>query len=134
MTREEFEKLKAAERAHLEQLRELKQTVRQHKRRQSVVGALERLRDAARDLLDRHEDAVDELTRETAYLEARAEVEHSTADDELQALRAQMLVDELKNVPSEHEESAPSADASPENPSKDPVPPVVEKTIGRVKR
>src|SRR5690625_5396324 len=102
MTREEFEKLKAAERAHLEQLRELKQTVRQHKRRQSVVGALERLRDAARDLLDRHEDAVDELTRETAYLEARAEIELSTADDELQALRARMLVDELKDRSEEH--------------------------------
>src|SRR5690554_510237 len=134
MTREEFEKLKAAERAHLEQLRELKQTVRQHQRRQSVVGALERLRDAARDLLDRHEDAVDELTRETAYLEARAEVELSTADDELQALRARMLVDELKDLASEDEESVPSADTSPDNASQDPAPPVVEKTIGRMKR
>ena len=132
MTREEFEKLKAAERAHQEELRNLKQTARQLDRRRSVVGALDRLRDAARDLLDRHEDAVDELARETAFLEARAEMGLEDADEELRALRAEKLVEQIRQSASSEAGSDPATPPGPT--ANDTETPAVEKTIGRMKR
>lgn len=142
MTREEFERLKAKEREHLEKMRELKTAVRELDRQRSVAGALERLQDSARDLIDRHADLVDELARETAHLEARAEMGLDTemaaqSEEELTRLRAQKLIEEIK-------QEVEAAERSPRKPQS-PVdsragsttegdaekPP--EKTIGRMR-
>lgn len=149
MTREEYEKLKAEEREHLEKMRALKTAVRRLDQQRSMAGALERLQSSARDLIERHEDLVDELARETAHMEARAEMgmeaESAAAsndalaqsEEELTRLRAQKLIEEIKQEVASAEASSEKPQA-PVEPSSDRTkkqddarPP--EKTIGRMR-
>lgn len=150
MTREEFERLKAAEREHLEKMRELKQAVGRLDRQRSVADALSRLQNAARDMIDRNADLVDEIARETAFLEARTELalEEEQArpaapreidEEELRRLRAQKLIEEIKQ---ETESEAGAGTRTPPSPSKkeadpndasEPPESPPEKTIGRMR-
>jgi hypothetical protein len=141
MTPEEFERLKAKERAHLEKLRELKQAVKQLEHQRSVVSALDHMRTGATGLLDEQARLVEDLARDTAFMEAKAEmasadldVEPSVSDEELQRIRAQQLVERIKA-----EDLAITDSAPPEGPARQtqsPETPAIqpEKTIGRMRR
>ncbi len=147
MTPEEFERLKAREREHLEKMRELKRAVGQLERQRSVADALTRLQNAAQDLIDRNTDLVDDIARETAFLEARSDIaleeerqkpasDSGIADEELQRLRAQKLIEEIKQesaTTSEKDAPAePRADRTVDNDEqRDRDTP--EKTIGRMR-
>ena len=95
MTREEFEKIKEAEKEHLRALRKLKQTVRDLEKRKSVNTALTDMASKTGSLLDEHTALVEKLSEETAMQEARFEVALESIDDspELDA-KQQALQDE----------------------------------------
>ena len=72
MTPEEFERLKAAEKAHLRKLKALKQ---QHREAQRKKGLLDALKGIVRpDLDDVHDEMVDKLTMKNIESEARFEI------------------------------------------------------------
>lgn len=148
MTQEEFEELKAREREHLEKLRELKRAVGQLERQRSVADALTRLQTAAQDLIDRNTDLVDDIARETAFLEARSELamegqqrqpappDVGVSEEELQRLRAQKLIEEIKQQTSSQAEDAPPDSTAPrrmERLPEEPRQPAPDKTIGRMR-
>lgn len=103
MTPEEFEKLKAEEKAHLRQLRDLKQKHREVSRKTSILGALKNMRNA--DLEADTEARTDEMMRDAVTQEARldlameGEAAREKADADAEALRqaeAAELVRQLK--------------------------------------
>ncbi|MFW5955570.1 MAG: hypothetical protein ACOCSK_02400 [Rhodothermales bacterium] len=146
MTSEEFEKLKAQERAHLEKTRDLKQAVRHLEQQRSVVTALDRLQQSAQDLINTHADLVDQLARETAILEARIDLategtssgDDAFASDEeaLRKLRAQKVIEDIKQEVSEDssKDRAPGKNPpdSEENSPKNVRVPRPDKTMGRM--
>lgn len=129
MTPEEFERLKEEEKAHLRELRELKNTVRSLRKRQAVNRALNEMTggpDAQRDV---HREMLEKLDRETAIQEARldmamenaaaeADPEPELSEEALVEARARALLQQLKQQMG----GAPDADAAA---------PEAEKTIGR---
>lgn len=103
MTPEEFEKLKNEEKAHLRQLRDLKQQHRDVQRKTSILGALRDMRnpgleadtDARTDALMR--GAVTQEARLEIAMEAEAEREKAEADREtLRESEAADLVRQIK--------------------------------------
>lgn len=139
MTPEEFERLKAKEREHLEKMRELKKAVKDLERQRSVVSSLEQMRSGAHDLLEQQTRNVEDLARQTAFLEAKSDLAMTSADsadtldeDELRKLKAQLLVEQIKNeekLTSEGKPETSSPDTSdPESPAELP-----DKTIGRMR-
>ena len=72
MTPEERERIKEEEKAHLRQLRALKQQYREAQRKAGLLGALEGM--VRPDLDDVHDEMVDKLTRQNIESEARFEV------------------------------------------------------------
>lgn len=93
MTREEFERIKQAEKEHLRAIKKLKQTVKSLERQKSVNNALTNLASTTGDLLDEHTALVEKLSEQTALQEARFEVAmESVEGDESSA--AQRLKDE----------------------------------------
>ncbi len=87
MTPEEFERLKEAEKAHLRQLKALKQQHRDAQRKKGVFDALKGI--VRPDLDDVHDEMVDKLTMQNIESEARMEValENSDlADDALERI------------------------------------------------
>lgn len=112
MTREEYERIKEAEKEHLRKLKQLKQAAQGLERQQRLNQALGAI-SSAHDALARNDELVDELTRETAQHEARLEIALEAAetleterqaagqtpealDDELVAIKAQQLLRQLK--------------------------------------
>jgi hypothetical protein len=72
MDKEEFERIKAEEKAHLRQLRQLKQT---HRGAQRMASSAEALRNMRNEALESETDAVtDQLLRDAAHAEARFEL------------------------------------------------------------
>ncbi len=148
MTREEFNKIKEAEKDHLRKLKKLKQAARQLERQKSVSRAVTDMTSSVRNTLDRHADAMDMISTEAALNEARLEfaLENTDvsseklselADEEtLSKSRAQDFVRQMKGA---HEtpdaQTSPDGDALDEEahdsePDHDELP---EKTIGRMK-
>ena len=72
MTPEERERLKEAEKAHLRQLRALKQQYREAQRKKGLLDALQGM--VRPDLDEIHEEMVDKLSRQNIEAEARFEV------------------------------------------------------------
>lgn len=141
MTPEEFEQLKAKEREHLEKMRELKEAVRRLEHQRSVVNTLDKMRGGAHDLLDRQAEMVEGLARETAFLQAKAELgleeEHSLRsqemdEDTMRKIRAQQLLEQIKSEESGGERSPEAAPETPETPP-DSQPNLPDKTIGRMR-
>lgn len=157
MTPEEFERLKEEEKAHLRELRALKDKVRTLKKRQAVNRALGEMTggpDAQRDV---HQEMLDKLDRETAMQEARLDIALENTDaadtaaasaadlerseEELVAARARALLQQLKQQMGgapDDEAAAPANAPTPEKTLGRPAgseaapPPVApEKTLGR---
>lgn len=144
MTPEEFERLKAKEREHLEKMRELKQAVRKLEQQRSVANALSRLESSAREMIDRNAEIVDTIARETAMLEARTDMALEASDEappdpgleeeELRKLRAQKLIEEIKQeTAAKPAERNPAAGRTSVPPEKEDPAPAPEKTIGRMR-
>jgi hypothetical protein len=139
MTPDEFERLKAKEREHLEKMRELKNAVRRLERQRSVVDALDEMRTGAHDLLDEQARLVEELARDTAFMEAKSEMAAEALPDApdaleideeaLRTIRAQQLVESIKaeTDATDRSEPGPKVD-TPDHGSKLP-----DKTIGRMR-
>ena len=82
MTREEFERIKQAEKEHLRAIKKLKQTVKSLERQKSVNDALTDLASTTGDLLDEHTALVEKLSEQTALQEARFEVAMESVEDD----------------------------------------------------
>lgn len=78
MTPEEFERLKEAEKAHLRQLKALKQQHRDAQRKKGIYDALKGI--VRPDLDDVHEEMVDRLTMKNIESEARFEIALENAE------------------------------------------------------
>lgn len=134
MDKEEFERLKAEEKAHLRKLRELKQTHRDVQRKASSINALNAMRNQA---LEDETDALTEgLQRDAALQEARLDLalegqapQTGTPSDidreELAKAEAEALVRQMKAAM-----GGGDAPAAPES-STTPSAPSSAKTIGR---
>jgi hypothetical protein len=138
MKPEEFERLKAKEREHLEKMRELKDAVRQLEKQRSVVNALESMRSGAHDLLDEQARLVEDLARDTAYMEARAEMstdeimrDAELDEDTLRKIRAQQLIEAIKAEDDASKTQPSSAESAAD--STEPPAPLPDKTIGRMR-
>lgn len=94
MTREEFERIKNAEKEHLRALRKLKETVRGLERQKSVNNALTDLASSTGSILDEHTALVEKLSQETALQEARFEVALESVESDEAAAKRQELQDE----------------------------------------
>ena len=135
MDKEEFERLKAEEKAHLRQLRALKQTHREAQRKASSINALNAMRNRA---LEEETDALTEgLLRDAALQDARLDLalegrapQTGNADDldreALAKAEAEALVRQMKAAMG-GDAPAPSASPTPSASSALPA----GKTIGR---
>ena len=157
MKREEFERIKEAEKAHLRKLKELKQAALRLGRQQRLTRAVDEIAGAADDPMGTHEEFVEKLAFEAARSEAKlemalesqaekaaeADAEAAEALDEeaLVKARARDLLRQMKQqmgVP-DAEATAPAAEAdAPAAPEKTlgrtpaaAPPPALEKTHGR---
>ncbi|NBB86946.1 MAG: hypothetical protein GVY12_12120 [Bacteroidetes bacterium] len=74
MTNEEFEHIKEEEKAHLREIRKLRNMAKHLRARRSVQAALERMLDGSREVLDTHDEMVRRLAVETARHEARLDL------------------------------------------------------------
>ena len=131
MDKDEFERIKAEEKAHLRKLRELKQTHRDVQRKATIVNAVTRMRNPE---LEAETDALtDSFYRDAAHQEARLELAldgqapvTGNADEvdkaELAKAEAAALVQQMK---AEMGERPGSSDARPS------ASPSGEKSIGR---
>ncbi len=160
MKREEFERIKKAEKEHLRKLKKLKEVHRQLERQKKVTKAITDMTSSVQEKFDVHADLMDQIASESALNEARLEIAMESsekADREAQALRDETDLAKLKarerirkmraetegSVPAETEGSdestgrAASADvntkASSPSSEEDSKPDLPEKTIGRMK-
>ena len=147
MDRDEFERLKEEEKAHLRKVRALKQQLREAKRKQGVLGALQSLDTSALDAT--HEEMLRKVTEKNVTAEARFELAMEALDeaekqeatraemarieeeqrktaaaDLVRQMKAQMLGDAAEHVDAQQ----PAARSDAEQTSKAPTPPA--KTIG----
>jgi hypothetical protein len=172
MTPEEYQRIKEAEKQHLRALKKLKEKLREVERQKSVARALEEIQKApGEDILNTHEEMIDRLAFEAVEQEARLEVamseageldseeidlqaEQEKSDAELQKIRAQDLVRQIKiqmgmsesrrkqdpaeNVTTSEPGSPRAADSTStaSGASENPTTPgtLPEKTIGRIPR
>ena len=153
MSPDEFERLKAEEKAHLQKLRQLKGQHRDAQRKASTVKALNAMMDNG---LDQTADATDRLMRDAAHAEARFDLAldgqapvTGNADDldradlakaEAEALVRQMKVQMGAATPDATDAAqaaaSPSAPASAKTigrtpPADEPPPASADKSIGR---
>lgn len=162
MTPEEYQRLKDAEKKHLQEIRKLKKAARMVQRQKSVLSALEQLNTSTQNLLSEGDEALEKLTMETIHGEAKLEValEHAPeavarqaseaeADAVVQKMRAQNLVRQIKlqmgmaQEPSASE--APARETTRQAPRREAAAPraeetgnptqdgLPEKTLGRMK-
>ena len=178
MTPEEYKRIKEAEKEHLRALKKLKTQLRTAQRQNKVADAMKNIENAPGDDLTRtHEEMVDRLAMDTIREEARLEMalsESGTVDEpptegtddatveekivqsdaELQKLRAQELVRQIKlqmgladvkkkqndASPVKHETHAVDGEVEDDGMSKGkstevtPEKELPEKTIGRIPR
>ncbi len=146
MTREEFEKIKQAEKEHLRALKKLKQKVRSLEQKKAVSGALGDLASSTGSLLDEHTALVEKLSQETAMQEARFEVamesidssskptaEAQRAQDEadLAALEAERQKSRARDLVRQVKLQMGSPDAGTEEAQADDTSDSADRTIGR---
>lgn len=137
MDKDEFERIKAEEKAHLRQLRQLKQT---HRGAQRMASSAEALRNMRNEALESETDAMtDKLLRDAAHAEARFELATeghapqtgNTDDVDREALakaEAESLVRQMKAaMGGGGDTTAPEAAQA----ASDPAAPDSAKTIGR---
>jgi hypothetical protein len=79
MNRDEFERLKNEEKAHLRKVRALKQQLREANRKKGLLNALEGLDTSGLD--STHEEMLQKLTEKNITSEARFELAMDTLDD-----------------------------------------------------
>ncbi|HYE95045.1 MAG TPA: hypothetical protein VD962_02450 [Rubricoccaceae bacterium] len=139
MTPEEFERLKEEEKAHLRQLRALKQQYRQAQRQRGMLDALEGISKAGLD--DTYDEMLDRLNRQNIEAEARFEValenrgltpsDAGPTEAEREAMRraeAEALVRQMKSeIPEGSQETNPTAGTNAARAGE----PSSGKTIGR---
>ncbi len=160
MKREEFERIKKAEKEHLRKLKKLKEVHRQLERQKKVTKAITDMTSSVQEKFDVHADMMDQIATESALNEARLEIameSSENADHEAQALRdendlaAAKAKERIRQMKAETEGSASSepkgsgksagrtasADGktkvSSSSPEKKSNPALPEKTIGRMK-
>jgi hypothetical protein len=137
MTPDEFDKIKAEEKAHLLEMRRLKGLARSAQQKGRVAQAFEKIVGGSAGALDALEQAMNRVGRDTAMSEARFEIatesNASAVSDEdheevLRAQRARDLVAQMKS-----ELSAPSRaePAATDAPSRADGVTAAPKTIGR---
>ena len=134
MDKEEFERLKAEEKAHLRKLRALKQQHRDVQRKASSINALNAMRD--RDLEDETDALTESLMRGAATQEARIDLAlesqapqtgPSDVDrEDLAKAEAEALVRQMRAAMGGGDAPPPASATSPT-----PAPPAGGKTIGR---
>lgn len=157
MDKNEFERLKAEEKAHLQRLRDLKRTHRDAQRTASTANALNAMRNEA--LESETDEMTDRLLRDAALAEARfdlategdapqtgtatevdrADLARAEAEALVRQMKAQMGGGSPSSVEAAHAAKAPSAPASAKTigrtpPPADEPPPAGDagaKTIGR---
>ena len=177
MTPEEYQRIKEAEKEHLRTLKKLKKKLREVERQKSVSQALDNIVKAPGDEIARtHDEMIDRLAMDTIEQEVRlemalsesesspdsTEVEKNTeadepekiaaSDAELQRLRAQELVRQIKvqmgmpaarrktasdTTPEEKSDTPPSGETPVDGENEvNPTSPgtLPEKTIGRIPR
>lgn len=133
MDRDEFNRFKEAEKAHLRKVRALKQQLREAKRKKGLLDALKGLDTSSLDAT--HEDALRKVTEQNITSEARfemamealdaaekqeadraelarheAERQQSAAADLVQQMKAQMLGDAAEQVEAQYDDAETSAD------------------------
>lgn len=81
MTDEEYQRLKEAEKEHLQAKKKLQETLQALQRKQGVREAVNRMARSAQGALDRASDLISKLTAETARDEARLDVATDATDD-----------------------------------------------------
>lgn len=79
MNRDEFERLKEAEKAHLRKVRALKQQLREAKRKQGLLDALRNLDTSGLD--ETHEEMLRQVTEQNVTAEARFELAMEALDE-----------------------------------------------------
>ena len=91
MDRDEFNRLKEAEKAHLRKVRALKQQLREANRKKGLLGALKALDTSALDAT--HEEALRKVTEQNITSEARFEIAMEALDaaEKQEADRAEMM-------------------------------------------
>ncbi|ARA93456.1 MAG: hypothetical protein D6685_15575 [Bacteroidetes bacterium] len=153
MSPEEYKRIKEAEKAHLRRLKKLKDAVRRLEQKRRVSGAVADMATAASETLEAQQEMIDRLALETVQDEARLEWALEAAegqaarvrlDEEMQQIRARELVRRLRQqmaageAPASAEAAAPeAAPAGPETAAPETgadVPPLPEKTIGRMRK
>ena len=92
MTPEEYQRLKEAEKKHLQEIRELKGRFRDAKRMQGVRGALDEMQSALQN--DEFEQSLRAIQEESAMTEARIDV--ALGDTEIREAEEQLRLEEVK--------------------------------------
>lgn len=137
MDKDEFERLKAEEKAHLRELRALKQKHRDVQRKASSVNALNAMRDKA--LEDETDALTDGLMRDAAFQEARLDLSlenekaAAAAEADREAIakaEAEALVKQMKAAMGGGD-AASGTPAASETTDPTPASPADGKTIGR---
>ena len=137
MNKDEFERIKAEEKAHLRQLRGLKQTYRGAQRKASILGALKGMTTPEQDAT--HDEFTGKLSQDAAMTEARFEIAAEEAERQAQqeadaeATRqseAEALVRQMKAEFGDAPASGAPPAHTPEAPAR-PAAGASGKTIGR---
>jgi hypothetical protein len=135
MTPDEFEKIKAEEKAHLREMRRLKGMARSAEQKGRVASAFSKIVGGSAGALDALEQAMSRVGRDTAMDEARFEIATEgldltpELDDEaLRAERARALVAQMKGELSAPPRTSPAASDTLDA---DAAPSASSKTLGR---
>ena len=140
MDKEEFERIKAEEKAHLRQLRQLKQT---HRGAQRMASSAEALRKMRNEALEAETDAMtDKLLHDAAHAEARFELategyapQTGNAEEvdreDLAKAEAEALVRQMKAAMGGGSESIEEKAQNAADPAAPASAPSGAKTIGR---
>ena len=137
MTPDEFEKIKAEEKAHLREMRRLKGLARGAEQKGRVASAFNKIVGGSAGALDALEQAMSRVGRDAAMGEARFEIategldldSTTEADDEaLRAERARALVAQMKGELSAPPRGLPAASDTLDD---DAAPSATSKTLGR---
>jgi len=109
MKREEFERIKEAEKEHLRKLRKLKDAVRQLERQKKISGAISDMTSSMHEKLDVHTDMIDRMAVDAALSEARLEIalerteeadsaeQRATDEADLAKARARQMVERMRD-------------------------------------
>ncbi len=137
MTPDEFEKIKAEEKAHLREMRRLKGLAQSAQQKGRVASAFSKIVSGSSGALDALEQAMNRVGRDAAMGEARFEIATegldldgtAEADDEaLRAERARALVAQMKGELSAPPRTSPAAT---DELADDAAPSATSKTLGR---